>query len=265
MTDFPRDPHTAGKPLVSIITPAYQAGRHLSETIDSVRTQTFANLEHIIVDDGSRDRTPEIIAAAAAADGRVRSARTARNGGVAAARNGGLELAPGEPIFFLGAGDPWVPGKLDCQGALMQENDVDFSYMDYLRTGELGDRLGIVRPPNRVDLTGLLKSNVVGNLTAMVRRSAVGDARFLPIGHEDYAFWLLVIRRAGVAHRVPTDEPLCLYRTSSYSLSANKLRAAAWQWRIYRDVARLGIMHSSWLFSNYLVRGLSKRTPYLNK
>lgn len=250
---------------MSIITPAYRAERHLSETIDSVRIQTFADLEHIIVDDGSPDRTPEIIAAAATADRRVRAARTARNGGVAAARNAGLELARGEFICFLDADDRWLPDKLDRQVSFMQEHNVDFSYMDYWRTSDVGDRLGIVRPPNHVDLAGLLRSNVVGNLTAMVRRSAVGDTRFLPIGHEDYAFWLLVIRRAGLAHRVPTDKPLCLYRTSASSLSSNKLRAAAWQWRIYRDVARLGITRSSWLFSNYLVRGLSKRTSYLKK
>jgi teichuronic acid biosynthesis glycosyltransferase TuaG len=245
-------------PVVSIITPAYNAERFLRETIASVSSQTFDDFEHIIVDDCSRDGTAGIIAGATV-DPRIRAHRTERNSGVAAARNAGLELARGSLICFLDADDRWRPQKLERQVAFMGQTGVGFTYMDYLRTDLAGNSLGIVSAPPRVDLNGLLKSNVIGNLTAMATRAAIGTTRFRRIGHEDYVFWLDVLRGLGHARKVPSPEPACLYRVAGNSLSGNKLRAAAWQWNIYRDVAGLDVARSAWYLANYMARGILKR------
>ena len=79
-------------PLVSIITPVYNAARWLPETLATVRAQTLTDWEQIFVDDGSTDGSPAIVEAAAAEDPRFRSLRTLRNAGPSAARNQALGL-----------------------------------------------------------------------------------------------------------------------------------------------------------------------------
>jgi teichuronic acid biosynthesis glycosyltransferase TuaG len=250
---------TYSSPKVTIITPAYNAEHFLRETVGSVAAQTFVDFEHIIVDDCSTDATARIIAQACA-DPRVRGVRTERNGGVAAARNLGLESARGSLICFLDADDRWTPDKLERQVSFMCATGVGCSYMDYQRTDLAGKPLGIVAPPATIELSELLKSNFIGNLTAMATKAAIGGTRFRRIGHEDYVFWLEVVRRVGQARKVPTSQPpACLYRVTGTSLSANKLRAAAWQWNIYREVAGLDLVRSAWFFSNYVVKGVLKR------
>lgn len=106
----------SARPRVSVIIPCHNYGRYLGEALNSVRTQTFRDLEIIVVDDGSTDETPEVIAGFA--DSRLRHRRT-MNRGVSAARNAGLDMARGEFIAFLDADDRWHPDKLERQVALM--------------------------------------------------------------------------------------------------------------------------------------------------
>lgn len=256
VTDFLRE--MMNSPVVSIITPAYNAARFLGETIASVAAQTFVDFEHIIIDDCSNDATAEIIAAASV-DPRVKVHRNRRNCGVAATRNVGLEAARGAYVSFLDSDDRWLPEKLARQIAYMTTPGVSVSYMDYLRTDLTGKIIGRVTPPDSVDLNGLLKSNVIGNLSAMAARETIGATRFRKIGHEDYVFWLEVLRAGHLARKVPSADPLCLYRVVESSLSANKLRAASWQWQIYREVVGLGPARSAWFFANYVARGVLKR------
>jgi teichuronic acid biosynthesis glycosyltransferase TuaG len=256
--EIPKRMVTQPSPAVSIITPAYNAERFLQATLNSVASQTFSDFEHIIVDDCSSDATARILADTSA-DPRVRVHRNPTNLGVAAARNAGLDLAQGSFICFLDADDRWLPTKLEQQVAFMHETGVDISYMEYLRTDLNGKPIGRVTPPASCDLSVLLKSNVIGNLTAMARKKAIGNVRFRRIGHEDYVFWLDVLKTSAPARRVPVREPVCLYRVAETSLSGNKLQAAHWQWKVYREVAGLDLSRSAWLFANYIARGILKR------
>src|ERR1700681_4675250 len=101
-------------PLVSIILPVYNGEAHVDGTIDSALHQTYRNIEVIIVDDGSRDRTPAIVDASATRDSRVRVI-TQTNCGVANARNRAIEAARGEFIAPLDADDLWDPTKIARQ------------------------------------------------------------------------------------------------------------------------------------------------------
>jgi glycosyltransferase involved in cell wall biosynthesis len=98
--------------LVSVIIPAYNADQFVGDAIKSVLTQSHENLELIVVDDGSTDRTAEI--AEAFDDPRLHVLRE-RNSGPAGARNHGLALARGDVIAFLDADDYWLPEKLERQ------------------------------------------------------------------------------------------------------------------------------------------------------
>lgn len=89
---------------LSIIIPCYNAQRYLAECLQSLLTQSFADFEAILVDDGSVDNTAEIACAFAAQDARVRVIRQ-ENAGVSAARNRGLREAGGEWVLFVDADD----------------------------------------------------------------------------------------------------------------------------------------------------------------
>ena len=110
------------RPRVSVITIFLDEERFLGEAIDSVRAQTFSNWELILVDDGSRDRSPAIAQSHVDADpARVRCLRhpAHANRGMSASRNLGLDAARGELIAFLDGDDVWVPEKLGQQVAVM--------------------------------------------------------------------------------------------------------------------------------------------------
>ena len=94
------------RPLVSIITPAYNSAEYIHRPIESVLRQTYPNVEMIVVDDGSRDNTAEVVEQRYG--GRVRCFRQA-NGGQATARNTGLRHARGEIIGFVDADDELMP------------------------------------------------------------------------------------------------------------------------------------------------------------
>jgi glycosyltransferase involved in cell wall biosynthesis len=99
------------QPLTSVVIPAYNAELFLERTLRSALRQTHSNLEVIVVDDGSTDKTRAIAAAAATTDDRVRII-SVPNGGVAKARNIGIAEANGEFVAFLDADDLWHPTKI---------------------------------------------------------------------------------------------------------------------------------------------------------
>lgn len=103
---------------VSVVIPVRNGAAYLAEAVTSVRAQTHPVLEIIIVDDGSTDDTPAVIAAL---EGDIRSVRQA-TGGAGAARNHGASLARGDWLAFLDADDLWAPRKLELQLAWMREH-----------------------------------------------------------------------------------------------------------------------------------------------
>lgn len=100
-------------PDVSVIIPTYNRGAWVAEAVDSVLAQTHVSVEVIVVDDGSTDDTPAVLAGYG---DRIRVIRQA-NAGVSAARNAGMAAARGEWIGFLDSDDTWLPEKLERQWA----------------------------------------------------------------------------------------------------------------------------------------------------
>lgn len=107
-------------PLVSVVVPAYNAEGYITETLKSVLSQTYQNLEVLVVDDGSQDKTPEIVRSLTAQDCRVKLIQQA-NSGVSAARNLAITHAKGEFIAPVDADDIWFPQKLEKQVKCMLE------------------------------------------------------------------------------------------------------------------------------------------------
>ena len=92
------------EPLISVIVPVYNAEKYIEKCVASIRAQTYRNLEIILVDDGSCDRSGELCEAFALEDSRIVVIRK-ENGGVASARNAGLDAMHGDYVGFVDADD----------------------------------------------------------------------------------------------------------------------------------------------------------------
>ena len=114
------------KPTVSIIIPVYQVEKYLDKCIASVVGQTYQNLQIILVDDGSTDRSPAICDGRKERDPRITVVHQP-NGGLSRARNAGLKLATGEFIGFVDS-DDWIePDMVETLLTALQETDADIA------------------------------------------------------------------------------------------------------------------------------------------
>lgn len=105
--------------LVSVVIPTLNRAYCLARTLDSVLAQTHADLEVLVVDDGSTDETPDLIRTRYGAEPRIKYIPQ-QNAGVAAARNHGIRIARGEFMALLDSDDFWQPWKIELQLRCMQ-------------------------------------------------------------------------------------------------------------------------------------------------
>src|SRR2546427_3749267 len=109
------------EPVVSVITPAFNAVHRLRDCVASIRSQSFQNWEHVVVDDGSTDATWALLSELKAQDGRLRPIQQA-NAGPGAARNTAMRAASGQYFAFLDADDRATPDRLAKQGAFLDNH-----------------------------------------------------------------------------------------------------------------------------------------------
>ena len=124
--------------LVSIIIPVYNCGRYLAQAIESVLAQTYRPIQVVVVDDGSTDSSIEV----ARQYSESSSCYTQPHGGIAAARNKGVDLTQGEYLAFLDADDVWLEEKLARQVAALHrqpELDMVFGLVSQFISPELED------------------------------------------------------------------------------------------------------------------------------
>jgi len=140
------------KPLVSVITPAYNAAHTLRACIESIRSQTYSDWEHIVVDDGSTDGTWRVLQTLASEDERLRVVWQA-NAGQGAARNAAIRMAQGEYIALLDADDRALTERLATQVAFLDAYpEVDVLGGAIINVTETGEELGIERLPAEHDI-----------------------------------------------------------------------------------------------------------------
>lgn len=193
-------------PLVSVIVPAYNYGRFISQALDSVLAQTFTDWECLIVDDGSTDDTCRVVHPYVAGTDRFRYLHQ-QNAGPAAARNTGINNSRGKYIQFLDADDLIQPDKLNRQVDFLQRNphvDIVYSEMRYFRDEAPGQFFYSMSDPDlpwlpRVSGSGndvllpLLKSNIVVSNSPLMCASVI---RVVGLFHEklqaqeDWHYWL---------------------------------------------------------------------------
>jgi teichuronic acid biosynthesis glycosyltransferase TuaG len=245
-------------PLVSVITPAYNAASYIAETIESVIAQSHKDWELLVVDDGSSDGTAQIISEYAAKDQRVRLIQSPGNEGAGPARNRALAAARGRYIAFLDGDDIWLPQKLERQLRFMQTSGAYFTFTAYEMVSEAADKsLRTIRVPCTKSYRDLLANTNIGCLTVMLdtRRTGRVSMPAIPV-RQPLVLWLRLLRTYGEAQGL--DEVLARYRVRPGSISRNKRRAALGVWRVYREYERLPLLEAVWFFAHYALRGVAR-------
>jgi glycosyltransferase involved in cell wall biosynthesis len=248
------------KRTVSVVVPLYNTEKYIEECISSVLDQTLRDLEVLVVDDGSRDRSVEIVEEIARRDGRVRLLRHPGgvNLGVSCTRRLGIREAAGEYIAYLDADDAFEPTKLERQVSLMKAHPACLLCHTAIKTVTVpvGDEGISKRPESQVrpsieaqakrysdywnyflseiaeysflDRPDALKSNPICNSSALaiaatVRSAAVAIRQAFQA--EDFLQWTLLATKGPFLF---TPEPLTRYRVhveaSSYPVSQEPLK-----------------------------------------
>lgn len=167
-------------PLVSIITPCYNAGCFISQAIESVLTQSFQNWELIVIDDHSKDNTLDIVQSYCDRDTRIRCLKTEYpSGSPTVPRNLGIKEAKGRYLAFLDSDDMWLPNKLEEQLKVFDDPKVAIAFSNYEKIDQNGERNHReIKAPRIVDYPLLLKGNCIGCLTAIYDAERVGKVYF---------------------------------------------------------------------------------------
>lgn len=235
---------TPSTSAISVIIPAYNAAPYISETLDSIFAQTFADYEVVIVNDGSPD-TIELEGALEPYLNRIVYLKQ-ENRGAGAARNAGLMAARGEFIAFLDADDLWLPDYLKEQIKFIREGNYDFVYADALLFGQspLAGRTFMQIAPSHGEVTfqSLISAqcNVITS-GVVARRQLILDVGMFDEqlrNSQDFELWVRLVRngaRAGYQRKV-----LLRYRYHENSLSGDALN------QIKRELRVLAKIESSY-------------------
>lgn len=235
--------------IVSIITPTYNCGIFIAETINSVLAQTYNNWEMLIVDDCSTDNTKEIVEQFK--DSRIKYICLEHNSGAAVARNTALRMAQGRWIAFLDSDDLWLPEKLEHQIKFMEDNGFAFSYHGYCEIDEADRPLGVeVGGISKVGKFAMYSCCWPGCLAVMYDRTVVGDIQIVPIAkNNDTAMWLKIV------HKVPCHflpESLAKYRRRANSITPKPLWKRIWaHYPLFRVAERMNPVSAAfWTLMN---------------
>ena len=185
---------TPGLPLVTIITPTYNRADYLVETIESVLGQNYPNLEYIVLDDGSKDRTSEILEKYA---GRIIWDKHP-NMGETRTVNKGFDMASGEFVCVVNSDDPLLPGAItDAVMALQRWPEALAVYPDWDEIGPHGELVHHRRLPDYNILNMLTTFKVSMGPGVFIRRRAIKkfearDLQFKYVGDLEYWFRLAI-------------------------------------------------------------------------
>ena len=247
------------EPLVSIITPVYNAERFLSDTIKSVQNQTYKNWEMLLVDDCSKDNSAQIIKEFQKYDDRIKYIKLEKNSGASVSRNTGIKNAKGRFIEFVDSDDIWKPEKLEVQVKYMLENNLGFTFTSYRYMKEDGELTNkVAKAPSKINYNGLLKNTIIGCSTVVIDTDIV-EYFEMPLVRrgQDTATWLQILRKEKYAYGI--DKDLVDYRLVGESLSSNKIIALKRTWNTYRNVEKLGLIKSAYVFCFYVFNAIKKR------
>lgn len=219
------------EPTVSVIMPAFNAEKFIGASIESVIAQTYSQWELIVVDDGSRDKTSDIVNGFASSDKRIKY-YFQNNKKLARARNAGIRHSTGQLVAFLDSDDLWLEDKLRLQVKTLLETNSDLVFSDGFmfsddnvtdETFSFTTIAGKFVGPEWYDV--LIKRNRIPVLSVLVRRDVLDQVDCFDenpdyYGVEDYELWLRIAKRGFVFYGM--KEKLVRYRIHEDGMTRNR-------------------------------------------
>ena len=251
--------------LVSIVMPLCNNERFVSETVESVFSQTYENWELLVVDDCSTDGSVDIVKAYCErgnGDG-VRLFKLDVNGGAAKARQAALSHARGSWVAYLDSDDVWAPDKLQRQLEFMGAERASMRFTGYETIGEDGSHRNIVHVPKSMCYKDFPMQTIACSHTIMfdLSRAPLGllsEVRDVPYDYpEDLDIRLRVLKTGVVVRGI--DEPLAKYRRHEGSRSFAKSNAVARTWNQYTRNEGLNTAYSAYCLFWHLTHAVLKR------
>lgn len=245
--------------LVSVITASHNSEASIERCVRSVERQTCTPMEHIVVDDGSDDRTVEILSELAREIPHLTVIRQP-NRGAGPARNAGVEAARGRYVAFLDSDDAWLERKLEKQVAFMEQEHAAFTYGDYaIVDGKNGAAIGRHVTPSSLRYDQLLTRCPIGCSTVAYDQDAIGKRFMPPIRRgQDWALWLALLRDGIEARKYPGCD--VVYYRRKGSLSGSKLAKAIDMYRIYTVEEKINRVSSAWLLTRFAVNVIARKS-----
>jgi glycosyltransferase involved in cell wall biosynthesis len=242
------------QPLVSVIMPVYNCELYIKESIDSILNQSYKNIELIIIDDGSKDKSSDIVTSYE--DKRIKFIKNKNNKGVSATRNVGLKTAEGKYVAIMDADDISSLKRIEKQVKFLEENDeygligghyVRFEVKPFLNKKKL-IKHSLISEQNRVKINFLgsfASSTVMMKNCLIIKHKLFFDTK-LKVA-EDFDFW----RRIGKYSKVTNiDEILLYYRYhSNNTMKTNKVPSQHTIKAIRKSLNDLGIKNND-IFRN---------------
>ena len=232
-------------PLVSIIIPTYNYAKFISETLQSIKNQTYNNWEAIIVDDGSTDNIKDVVKSFLETDKRIKYIYQ-NNKGLPAARNTGINACEGFYIQLLDADDLISTHKIELQVSFMQENpksDICYTTAHYFKDpikAVFFSNINLSNKPwipklngsGEIILQQLIKFNIMPVNSALIKRDL-----FNTVGYqnedfkrlEDWEFWLRCAFGGAIFNYVENEKAFALIRVHAVSMSQKKDDMLKWQ------------------------------------
>jgi len=212
------------KGLVSVIIPVYNRESLIASTLDSVLNQSYSQLDIIVVNDGSSDKTNEILSVYQANYSQKITVINQNNQGQIKARNNGIKKAKGEYIAFLDSDDLWLGNKLEKQLPLFNNGNVGLVFSGNYNINNAGDIIA-TEPIESVLGTNIYKDLLVENLMAggsvVIKHKTLIDVGLFDESLEAAENWDLWIRISRIYKADFIREPLMKYRIHSGNMSKN--------------------------------------------
>jgi glycosyltransferase involved in cell wall biosynthesis len=216
------------QPLISVVIPTHNRATLLPGALNSIQQQTYKNWEAIVVDDGSKDNTQQVVDALARDDRRIRFIRQYKNRGAQVARNAGIRAARGEWIAFLDSDDVFLPNSLEVRLETLQKQNLFVVHSECNSIERDGSMKAYGIPP----IAGRVHQRLLAGPGPLLQTLMVAKDALERIGYLDekivaFQEWETVIRLAKYYPFGFVASPTCIYDCrQSDSMSRNDLLGA---------------------------------------
>ena len=223
-------------PIVSVIVPVYNSEATLKDTLKSVTSQSYTNLEILVCDDASKDESYKVLKELAKLDERITVFVNQDNLGAGKTRDRLLKYVKGEFIAFLDSDDVWYPNKISNQINYMTKCGIDVCASDYHIINEGNNSLLYRSLPKKVNFFKMHFANWVP-MSMTIVRSNLSGANTMPSirRRQDYCYWLSVFRLNPNIKYAKINEPLGAYLVQKNGLSSSALANIKYNYLVFRS------------------------------